>query len=57
MLKVVLDGEEIKKAITFYVARKFQINADSVTKVDFGYSNDATVQIEEEDENGEIKSY
>lgn len=52
MIKVVLDEKEVKKAITYYVAKKFQINPDSVRNVDinpFEYDEVAVVNLEKDE--------
>ena len=49
MIKIEMDEAEVKKAVEAYVARKFQISPDSVTKVELpAYSWNAIVHLEEE---------
>lgn len=42
-MKVELSETEIKKAITYYIARKFQLDPESVESVDIYYGSTATV--------------
>lgn len=50
MIKVELDETEVKKAVTSYVARKFQISPDSIERVTIDYQDHAVVTINGGDE-------
>lgn len=50
MIRIDLDEKEVKKAVEYYVTKKFKINPDGVRKVDLDYSNKASVTLEEEDD-------
>lgn len=50
-MRVVLDFEEVKKAVAWYVARKFTINPDCVTDVYIEFLDGyVTVYIKEDEE-------
>lgn len=49
-MKVILNEEDVKEAITYFITKKFQINSDTIQYIDY-IAMDAEVYIERKMDN------